>query len=90
MTRSIRTTTQFKRDFKHQIKRGKDQTVFKEVIARLIEGETLEVKYRDHPLFGGYKGTRECHLEPDWLLIYELSPDDLILIRTGSHSDLFE
>jgi mRNA interferase YafQ len=50
----------------------------------------LEPHHRDHDLSGQYKGTRECHIEPDWLLIYELTKDDIILIRTGTHSDLFD
>lgn len=88
--RVIRSTTQFKRDFKRQVKRGKDLTVLKEVITQLAQGESIEPRFRDHPLTGGYQGSRECHLEPDWLLIYELTQEELILIRTGSHSDLFE
>jgi len=89
VTRIIQTTTQFKRDYKRQVKRGKDMTVIKKMVIRLAQGESLELKYRDHPLIGGYQGAHECHLEPDWLLIYELTHEELILIRTGSHSDLF-
>ena len=88
--RVIRTTTQFKRDFKRQVKRAKDMALLKAVITQLAQGESIEQRFRDHPLAGGYQGSRECHLEPDWLLIYELTQDELILIRTGSHSDLFE
>lgn len=89
MTRVIQVTAQFKRDYKRQLKRGKDMTVIKDAINRLARGDTLELKYRDHPLIGGYKGSRECHLEPDWLLLYELTHEELVLIRTGTHSDLF-
>jgi len=88
--RLLRRTSQFKRDIKRQIKRGKDLALLKEVILLLSEGQVLKSKNRDHVLAGGYQGTRECHLEPDWLLIYELTKDELILIRTGSHADLFE
>jgi mRNA interferase YafQ len=55
----------------------------------LVKGESLAATYRDHVLVWQYKGTRECHIDPDWLLIYELAETELILIRTGSHSDLF-
>jgi len=89
VTRVIQTTAQFKRDYKRQVKHGKDMTVIKRVVIRLVQGESLELNYRDHPLMGGYQGSHECHLEPDWLLIYELTHEELILIRTGSHSDLF-
>ena len=90
MNRAIRRTSQFKRDVKRQIKRGKNLALLKDIITSLTEGIILNDKYRDHPLLGGYRGARECHLEPDWLLIYELSDHELILIRTGSHADLFE
>ena len=58
------------------------------VLESLVKGERLAPGYRDHVLVGQYKGTRECHLEPDWLLIYELAESEIVLIRTGSHSDL--
>ena len=87
--RRVHRTTQFKRDVKRMGRRGKKFEEFKEVIRRLAAEEELESKYRDHVLVGQYKGTRECHIEPDWLLIYELVECELILIRTGTHSDLF-
>ena len=87
--RAIHRTSQLKKDIKRMKKRGKKFEKFKEVIRRLAADETLEAKYRDHLLVGQYKGTRECHIEPDWLLIYELSESELILVRTGSHSELF-
>ncbi len=87
--RTIRRTSQFKKDVKNMAKRGKGFGEFKEVIRIVAAGETLETKYRDHVLVGQYKGTRECHIEPDWLLIYELAESELILVRTGTHSDLF-
>ncbi len=70
-------------------KRGKKFEEFKEVIRKFATEETLEAKYRDPILVGQYKGTRECHIEPDWLLIYELAEGELILVRTGTRSDLF-
>jgi mRNA interferase YafQ len=71
-------------------KRGKAFSEFKQVVGKLPAGIALEPRYRDQDLSGQYKGTRECHIEPDWLLIYELTKDDIILIRTGTHSDLFD
>ncbi len=86
----IRRTSQFKRDVKRMEKRGKDFSEFKNLIVLLAKGEKIDVKYRDHPLLGQYAGTRECHIEPDWLIIYEATMEELILIRTGTHSDLFK
>ena len=88
--RTIHRTSQFKKDVKRMQKRGKKFEEFKEVIRELSAEETLEAKYRDHVLVGQYKGTRECHIEPDWLLIYELAESELVLVRTGTHSDLFQ
>lgn len=88
--RTIQRTSQFKKDVKRLKKRRKKFEDFKDVISKLSEGETLEAKFRDHILSGQYKGTRECHIEPDWLLIYELTDSELVLVRTGSHSDLFK
>ena len=87
--RTIRRTSQFKRDVRRMKKRGEDMSRLKEVVEKVVSGEELEARYRDHTLVGQYKGTRECHIEPDWLLIYELAPDEVVLIRTGSHADLF-
>jgi mRNA interferase YafQ len=87
--RTIQRTPQFKKDVKRLIKRGNKFEEFKEVISKLSVGEPLESKFRDHILTGQYKGTRECHIEPDWLLIYELTESELVLVRTGTHSDLF-
>ena len=88
--RAISRTSQFKRDVKRMQRRGKDLEKLKRVLDSLVKGERLAPEYRDHVLVGQYKGTRECHLEPDWLLIYELAESEIVLIRTGSHSDLFE
>jgi mRNA interferase YafQ len=87
--REIRRTGQFKRDIKRMEKRGKDFSELRRVIELLATGEPLEPRHRDHPLSGGYSGSRDCHIEPDWVLIYERTKDELLLIRTGTHSDLF-
>ena len=89
-------TTQFKKDLKRIKKRGLDLNSLKFVSLKFVldiiqKQETLPLKYKDHALVGNYKGFRECHIEPDWLLIYTISNEKLILTaaRTGSHSDLF-
>jgi mRNA interferase YafQ len=87
--KTISRTSQFKRDVKRMQRQGRDLEKLKRVLESLIKGERLAREYRDHVLVGQYKGTRECHLEPDWLLIYELAESEIVLIRTGSHSDLF-
>jgi mRNA interferase YafQ len=87
--RTIRRTLQFKRDVKQMQGRGKDLGELKEVLESLVKDGKLSQEYRDHVLVGQYKGTRECHIEPDWLLIYELAESEVVFIRTGSHSDLF-
>ena len=88
---TIKYQTAFKRDYKRIVKRGYDTRVLEEVIEMLAEQKPLPEKFRDHDLTGNYKGCRECHILPDWLLVYEVNTDELILylIRTGSHSDLF-
>jgi mRNA interferase YafQ len=86
----IQRTSQFKKDVKRLQKRGKDMVLLKDIILRLASNQSLEAKYRDHALVGNYYGTRECHINPDWLLLYRISEDDLILIRTGTHADPFE
>lgn len=90
MSKRISRTSQFKRDVKRLQRRGKDMQRLKVVLKMLIEDTQLPVRFRDHLLVGQYKGTRECHIEPDWLLIYESAEDEIMLIRTGSHADLFE
>lgn len=84
-------TNQFKKDFKMAQKRGCDIESLKEIIEKLSKGEKLPENNHDHPLYGNYKGCRECHIKPDWLLVYQIFDDELVLylIRTGSHSDLF-
>ncbi len=87
--KAIRRTSQFKQDVKRMQRQGKDLDKLKCVLASLVEGEELTPEYRDHVLVGQYKGTRECHIEPDCLLIYELAEYENIKIRKSSHSDLF-
>lgn len=82
-------TKRFEKDIKKVKKRGKDLEKFKQVARMLILGQTLEVKYRDHKLIGNYQNRRECHIEPDWLLIYKIEQAQIIFERTGSHADLF-
>jgi mRNA interferase YafQ len=81
----------FEKDTTRLKKRGYETSKLREVILRLAQGEILEKNYRDHPLKGNYKGFRECHLAPDWLLIYRwIGDDELEMARTGTHSDLFD
>ena len=88
---NIRPTTKFQKDLKRVKKRGFDISLLTDIIKKLAAGEPLPEKNRDHQLSGDYAGCRECHITPDWLLIYEVDGDELILYltRTGSHSDLF-
>jgi mRNA interferase YafQ len=88
--KTIRRTTQFKKDVKRMLRRHKNFEEFKQVLEALFTENVLEAQYRDHSLVGEYAGFRECHIEPDWLLIYESTPEFLTLIRTGTHSDLFK
>lgn len=92
MKYELQFTSQFKKDLKLAKKQNKDLGKLFEVIDILANGETLDVKYKDHSLTGNYRGTRECHVEPDWLLIYEIRGDVLVLMlyRLGSHSELFK
>lgn len=84
-------TAQFKKDLKRIEKRGYDMQMLRSVLERLSSCEQLDPKNRDHALSGMYEGFRECHIKPDWLLIYAADEDRLILTtsRTGTHSDLF-
>jgi len=88
--RTIIYTSQFKKDFKLIQKQNKDLGKLKTVIAKLAAGEVLEEKFKDHALQGNYAGTRDCHINPDWLLIYAIVGNELRLVRTGSHAELFE
>ena len=80
-------TTQFRKDLKRINKRGKDLSLLKDVLQTLREEQALEEKYHDHALTGNYIGFRECHIQPDWLLVYAINKEELILTasRTGSH-----
>ena len=80
----------FKRDVKRAEKRGKDMNKLKTVLSLLIEERPLPARYHDHPLKGEWKGFRDLHIEPDWLLLYAVEGHELQLARTGTHSDLFD
>ena len=88
---TIKYETTFKKDFKRIVKRGYDIRLLENVICILASGEKLPDKYRDHSLVGEYSDCRDCHITPDWLLIYRIEKTDLVLCltRTGTHSDLF-
>ena len=83
-------TSQFKKDYKRIKKQNKDLSKLQTLIEKLAGGERLEAKYKDHGLTGSLSGYRDCHLEPDWLIIYKLNNDNLILLRMGTHSELFK
>ncbi len=92
MKYDIQFTNQFKKDLKLAKKQNKNLDKLFEVINTLANGKKLDDKHRDHELSGNYKGTRECHIEPNWLLVYEINDNLLILIlyRLGTHSELFK
>jgi len=83
-------TNKFKKDFYKKIKAGKDKEKLLTAAKKLIEQQPLEGKYKDHKLKGKLKDRRECHIEPDWLLLYKIDGDRIIFERTGSHAELFE
>lgn len=89
---TIKYETSFKKDYKRIIKRGYDPALFEAVVTLLANEKPLPPKYHDHPLSGNHIGHRECHITPDWLLMYKISKQELILYltRTGTHSDLFD
>ena len=91
MKRDIVWTTQFKKDYKLALKRHLDIDLLDDIIRALSRGETLPEKNKDHGLSGDWAGHRECHIQPDWLLIYRIDDEVLVLTlaRTGTHSDLF-
>lgn len=88
---TVKPTSKFQRDVKGAERRGYDISLLTNVIKILSAGEVLPKKYKDHDLIGDYVGFRECHITPDWLLVYRIDRDQLILVltRTGAHSDLF-
>jgi len=83
-------TNQIRRDLKLMDRRGKDLQKFKDTVSDLISEKPLSARLRNHKLAGAFRDRWECHLEPDWLLIYKVSGDEIIFERTGTHSDLFE
>lgn len=89
--RDVVWTARFKKDYKLALKRHLNIRLLDDVVRALAKDEILPEKYKDHALIGDYAGYRECHIQPDWLLVYRLEDDFLVLIlfRTGSHSDLF-
>ena len=88
---TVKPTAQFRKDYKLAIKRGLKIDLLENVVAALAMGETLPEKHKDHALSGNWVGHRECHILPDWLLVYRIEDDVLVLTltRTGTHSDLF-
>ena len=88
--RQLLQTSQFVRDIRRMTNRGKDLEKMKAVVRRLAANLPLEPRHRDHPLGGSWKESRDCHIEPDWLLRYTITETPLCLERTGTHSDLFE
>ena len=91
MTHTIKPSTKFAKDLKRVHKRGWKIASLTDIVKELAAGKRLLDKHRDHDLAGNFTGLRECHIEPDWLLIYETDRDNLMLylVRTGSHSDLY-
>lgn len=89
--RTFSRTSQFKKDVKLAERRGKNLAKLKTAIDLLIDGEVLPPRYKDHPLRGNFAGSRDCHIEPDWILIYTLTENNshVRFERTGTHSDLF-
>jgi len=83
-------TGRFKKDFKRMTHRNKNEQKLRNIISILLKGQSLPARCEDHSLGGQWANRRDCHIEPDWLLIYYIRGDDLILERTGSHSDLFK
>ncbi|MDO5022148.1 MAG: type II toxin-antitoxin system YafQ family toxin [Eubacteriales bacterium] len=88
----VKFTTAYKKSYKLMKKRGMNISLLDEVVDCLRQGKTLENKYRDHALKGNFKGFRECHIQPDWLLIYLIEDDvlTLTLVDTGTHSDILK
>lgn len=88
----VKPTSRFKKEYKLLLKQNKDISKLDKVIAMLAMGEELESKYKDHILIGTFQGFRECHIEPDWVLVYRLNEEELILSlsRTGSHSKVLK
>ena len=88
----LKYTTKFKKDYKLAKKRGLNMKLLEFIIDELLQGHALDAKYLDHPLHGDYEGFNECHIQPDWLLIYGKDESNIIItaVRTGTHVDLFK
>lgn len=82
-------STRFRRDVKRATKRGKNMAKLRDVLTLLAQQDELPLEYRDHALQGDWRGFRDLHIEPDWLLLYRVAGDEVQLARTGTHSDLF-
>ncbi len=89
MSRIIRQSTKFRRDIKRLKRQGKDVTKLQTLVKLLVAQKPLVEQYSDHMLTGIWKGFRECHIQPNWLLIYRIEKNELQLVRTGSHAELF-
>ena len=91
MMYNVEYSTKYKKQYRKMVKRGLNMALLDEVVDMLVSGQTLPSKYRDHYLKGDWKGFKECHVAPDWLLIYKIENDTLLLTlqQTGTHSDLF-
>ena len=89
MVLAIRQSTRFRRDVKRLRRQNVDLSEFESIVSVLVAEEQLDQRYRDHALVGNWKGFRECHIQPDWLLIYRIESDELQLARTGSHAELY-
>jgi mRNA interferase YafQ len=87
---TLRQLSRFRKDYKRCLKRGYDMKKLHGTIEALMQGKILGPQYIGHSLLGEYKDCRECHIEPDWLLIYLFTETELVLVRTGTHADLFE
>lgn len=92
MNLKVKYSSRFKKGLRLAVKRGLDISLLEEIVEKIKTRVPLEAKYKDHPLSGNYKGFRECHLQPDWLLIYLIEDDilTLTLVATGTHADLFK
>jgi mRNA interferase YafQ len=90
MALQLRKTSAFLRDLRRVNKRGYDLNKLNAVVALLQSETPVAAKYRDHALKGAWEGHRDCHVEPDWILLYRITAEGLVLVRTGTHSDLFD
>ena len=89
MVLKVRQSTRFRRDVRRLSRQGAELSKLETLLKDLVAQEVLDQQYRDHPLRGNWQGFRDCHIEPDWLLIYRIDEDELQLARTGSHAELF-